>query len=664
MARRAETGARVPEVRRLLDRTISRFEPLAPDWFVRVVAPKQAPVPWANMVRFALSITTPLLAGLLIGQPALGTFGGMGALLGAFGDAGGPFRRRLRRTGLGLIAGLVGLLVGRVLHEQGWAGVLVVGVFGVVSALISSINAEFSFAGLQLLVYLALAGGPARAAPLAPLLVAFLIGAAWAVLLSFVQTVLKPEPDRPQLAVAAVLGELAALLRTAENDPEALRGDALRQARRRLTVAIGRAYDAVAEARATSSGTRNDLRHLAGVLAAVTELAAVAVAEVGRHPAEVAAVAPDVESLQQRITSRRRLGAPPMRAATDTPAGSALARARAQLGRAGDESAARLVGVARRPVGVVLAELLAGRTVWLFAARLALSLMAAQALTVLLPLPRPYWLLLTTAVVLKPDFGSIFARGVQRALGTLAGVLMGAVVLALVPPGPLLLLPLAVFAFLFPLGASRNFGMLSTFLTPLTLLLVEFAGGGGAGLATSRLLDTVLGAAVVLLVGYLPWPSTWRPDLAAQVAGAVDALAAYAEALGGPAPEVVPLRRHMDAALADVRADLQGALAEPTPRAREASAWFPLVAQLDHVAEDLRDASILGSRGVGGGPPDARAGVAGALRELATAIREHRSPRAVDLPESGMLATVADDLRAAWTLVAGPDRADRRPASG
>jgi hypothetical protein len=111
----------------------------------------------------------------------------------------------------------------------------------------------------------------------------------------------------------------------------------------------------------------------------------------------------------------------------------------------------------------------------------------------------------------------------------------------------------------------------------------------------------------------------------------------------------------MYAALADVRADLQGALAEPTPRAREASAWFPLIAQLDHVADDLRDASILGARVPDTDPPEARAEVAAALRELASAIRERRSPSSLDLPETGMLATVADDLRSARRLVAGPD---------
>ena len=30
-----------------LGRTLSRFQPLAPDWFIRVVTPKPAPVPQA-----------------------------------------------------------------------------------------------------------------------------------------------------------------------------------------------------------------------------------------------------------------------------------------------------------------------------------------------------------------------------------------------------------------------------------------------------------------------------------------------------------------------------------------------------------------------------------------------------------------------------------------
>ncbi|MDH2444584.1 FUSC family protein [Amnibacterium sp. CER49] len=647
----------VPDLRRLIDRTLQRFEPLAPDWFVRVVAPKQAPVPWANMVRFALSVAVPLLVGVAIGQGGLGGFAGMGALLGAFGDAGGPFSARFRRTGLGVIAGIVGLLAGRLLLTQGPIAIPVVGLFGAVSAFVSAVNAEFSFAGLQLLIYLAIASGPARAVPPGALLVAFLIGAGWSILLSFVQTRIVREPDRPPLAVGAVLDAVLDLIRHVTGTFGGSGGEEeLTQARRRVTVAIGRAYDVIADARAHSPGSRADLRRLAGVLAAVAQLAAVTTQEVRAHPGELAAAAPDLEALRTSIvTGKRRLPAR-LRTPEDLATRSALTRAIAQLDRAGDDGAASIVGIGRRPLGAVLTELFSGTSTWLFAARLALTLMAAEALTLLLPIPRPYWLLLTTAVVLKPDFGSIFARGVQRTLGTLIGVLVGAVVVELVPAGPLLLIPVAVFAFLFPFGASRNFGMLSTFLTPLTLILVDFGGAGTKGLAADRLLDTVLGAAVVLLVGYLPWPSTWRPDLAAQVAKAIDALAHYARvAFARPSAEVVPARRRAYAALSDVRSNLQGALAEPTPRARQASAWFPLVAQLERTADDLRDASILGKRLAERSPAEDGERIAAALAELAAAIREHRQPKTVSVPEAGLLATVGADVESARRVVAGAD---------
>src|SRR5947209_2351074 len=122
---------------RLLDATVHRFEPLAPDWLVRVVAPKQAPVPWADMVRVAVSVTVPLAVGMRAGQGGIGSFAAMGALLGAFGDAGGPWTRRFRRALIGLACALVGLLAGRLLLTQGLAAVPVAAAFGAISALLS-----------------------------------------------------------------------------------------------------------------------------------------------------------------------------------------------------------------------------------------------------------------------------------------------------------------------------------------------------------------------------------------------------------------------------------------------------------------------------------------------------------------------------------------------
>jgi hypothetical protein len=58
----------------------------------------------------------------------------------------------------------------------------------------------------------------------------------------------------------------------------------------------------------------------------------------------------------------------------------------------------------------------------------------------------------------------VFARAVQRGVGTMVGAVLGAAILAVVPYGPLLLVPFGVLAALLPYGKSRNFGLTATFL--------------------------------------------------------------------------------------------------------------------------------------------------------------------------------------------------------
>ena len=65
---------------------------------------------------------------------------------------------------------------------------------------------------------------------------------------------------------------------------------------------------------------------------------------------------------------------------------------------------------------------------------------------------RPYWVLLTVAIVLKPDFGSVFTRAVQRGAGTLLGVLLGSTLLAVLPHDAWVLVAMAGFAALLPVG--------------------------------------------------------------------------------------------------------------------------------------------------------------------------------------------------------------------
>ena len=119
----------------------------------------------------------------------------------------------------------------------------------------------------------------------------------------------------------------------------------------------------------------------------------------------------------------------------------------------------------------------------LYALRLMASIGVAAVVSEILPLQRSYWVVLTVAFVLKPDFGSVFARALQRGIGTVIGVVIGAIILVAVPYGPWLLIPGAILAALLPYGRSLNYGLLTTFLTPLVVLFIDILARTGWPLA-------------------------------------------------------------------------------------------------------------------------------------------------------------------------------------
>jgi predicted lipoprotein with Yx(FWY)xxD motif len=168
-----------------------------------------------------------------------------------------------------------------------------------------------------------------------------------------------------------------------------------------------------------------------------------------------------------------------------------------------------------------------------------------------IPIERPYWNVLT--IVVKPDMGSVFARAVQRGAGTVVGVVVGAALLAAVPPGAPVILTIAILSGLLPLAMRRNYGLLAAFITPLVVMLIDLATGVGGSIVLPRLEATLIGCAVVLVLGYLLWPQTWRTRAGARISGSIDALAAYLEtAFGTDEAERTTRRR-------DAYCDLSGA---------------------------------------------------------------------------------------------------------
>jgi uncharacterized membrane protein YccC len=318
---------------------------------------------------------------------------------------------------------------------------------------------------------------------------------------------------------------------------------------------------------------------------------------------------------------------------------------------------------ARAVFGALLDQFRGGRLGWTFTIRLMVCIGVAAVASEVLPLQRSYWVVLTVAIVVKPDNGSVFARALQRGAGTIVGVVLGAVILAAVPYGPWLLVPIALLAAGQPYGRLRNFGLGATFMTPVVVLLIDLLAPAGWRLPVERLADTLLGCAIVLLVGYAPWPSSWHSDLPRQFAATLRDICGFMRAALIPDPDPAArgrgwqLRRQAYRDLGDLHGEYQRAMSEPAAVSRRASAWWPAIVGLDEVADAATAAGVAIRHGASAPSPDAVDRLTATLRAVADAIDAGVPPPVRDLPDDEALKPVTDAMRPVLAMLGpGPRR--------
>jgi len=165
------------------------------------------------------------------------------------------------------------------------------------------------------------------------------------------------------------------------------------------------------------------------------------------------------------------------------------------------------------------------------AIRLAVCVAIGDALARGLELQRSYWLPMTIAIVLKPDFATTFSRGVLRLAGTFAGLVLATGVFHVLPPGNASQVVLiAVFMFLMRCFGPANYGIQTTTVTALVVLLIAMAGISPKEVIAARGLNTAAGG-VVALIAYWIWPTWERTRIAEAIAQMLDAYRAYFRAI-------------------------------------------------------------------------------------------------------------------------------------
>ena len=683
---------------------------VVPEWLAEVMRPKKAPVPWAAMAQAVLALWVPMAVGFATGRRELALLPAMGGLLSVMIDTGGPFWLRVERIGAAaVLGGAPGLLIGTLIHGRGWVAVIAVVVVAGVSAILARLGAIGSITGLQLFVYSALGLGPlGMLRPWWHTALQFLAGVVWALLLITPGYLLSPR-SAERKAVAEVYHALARDLRLIGTPGAA-------GARVALAGALNAAYDAMLTKRAAASGRSRRDMHLMAVLNVSHQFAEAdaALRATGEHVPPL--VTEEIDRFGDAILAdqgpgagplgfggRRAAGGPPLPLIpppwSSSPGALALREAMVNLvrvlsgnwtpaaarpdGGAADRGWLERLRVRAEPV---VEQLMGGRIAWEFTIRLMLCTGVAAVASEVLPLTRSYWVVLTVAIILKPDYGSVFARAVQRGVGTMVGAVLGAVILALVPYGPWLLLPFGVLAALLPYGKARNFGLAATFLTPLVVLLIDLLQVGGWRLAEDRLVDTALASLIVLVFGYAPWPSAWQAHLPGQFAESLRTVCAYIdealvtmpaariEATGtARSPERAPgeapalrsrLRRGAYRSQSNLRAEFQRTMSEPPSVSRRATAWWPAVVALEEVMDAVTATVVAIGRGA---PVPSAASVhalTGTMRAVADSIEAGTPPRpAGPLPTDPELDAVTSSVRSVLSvLIKGGD--DLAPSAG
>ncbi|MFT5886368.1 MAG: putative membrane protein YccC [Arcticibacterium sp.] len=124
-----------------------------------------------------------------------------------------------------------------------------------------------------------------------------------------------------------------------------------------------------------------------------------------------------------------------------------------------------------------------------------------------------YWILLTIAVILRPNFGLTKKRAVQRIYGTLVGAAMASFVLLLFDSKTLfgfLAVPSIFVAFVF---LQKNYRIAATFITMAILFFYGVLVDNTFEIIKYRVLDTLIGAVIAFLSVYLLWPSWEQSNL-------------------------------------------------------------------------------------------------------------------------------------------------------
>lgn len=514
---------------------------------------KRPDVPLRVVVRNTLAVVAPLGIGMACGHTAVGLGVAAGALDTMFSDQPGPYRQRVVQLLLASLAAglaaLAGFLIGGHLPSMLLASALV----GFGGGMLVVFGTDLARVGMTSMILLVVtAASPTSLAPAAAGAALIFAGGLLMMLFSIAAWPLQRyRPERQ--ALATVYRGLASLARQRaqdEADEPALSGamTTLQQTLLGRYHARGRAMEAFGVLLELAERIRLELTALAGGTNPPPPRFRARVARVLDHIAEAleAGAAPHAAERALhalKAIERRAVDGDAQRALHVHALAGQLAAAVRNANWAGSRGEQRaetadlhLPAALRQNStrAVLLANLSPHSVAFRHAVRSAVALSLALALSRLLKLPHGYWLPMTVAIVLRPDFAATFNFGLLRVVGTVLGLLLTTALLRVIPDQPWAHLALmGGLCMAFRYLATAHYGIAVAALTGTVVVLLSFEGVDPGVAVLDRVINTALGSGLALLA-YVLWPTWERGRARAALADMIDAYADYLRALGRP----------------------------------------------------------------------------------------------------------------------------------
>ena len=630
-------------------------------------------------LRCTVGVAVPLVVGQAIGQPPIGVFGAMGAVGAGFGSFQGAYRGRAAVMLLAAVGMAFSVFIGSLAGRSNSALIVIAAFWAFGGGLLVAIGRGASFVGLQSIVALVIAAGyPSDLADASErALLVFSGGAVQTLLVVMIWPLRRYTAERRSLA--AVYRSLAAYASTIPTrqaippEPHTLAGTVSPLADPQPFAPSDRIFifqtllDEAERIRASLAALAvRYLRRRGPDQAGETALAELA----SQALAEIAA------ALAQEREPREPPGFP------EAPAGGILFDPLLGQIRAAWRTAGMLMLVDRplaprrepiaRPrrwpairnaIVTLRANLTTRSTAWRHTLRLTAALTLGAAGAAGFGLQRGYWVPMTIALVLKPDYHDTFTFSMGRVGGTVLGALLASTLSFLLGPGTIAPVVL-VLGFVWGMYGFRtaNYGAFSVCVTGYVVFLLSLSGTPETTAAGARIIATAIGGAIAL-GAYLMWP-TWtamkaRPAIAAmleaQSAYLRSLLASYAVPSRPPLEPLGALRAAARLARSNAEAIVERMLTEPRARYtlrsqlavgivgathRNALAALSLHAGLEH---DSRDAVP--------GIQKFASDVGSSLRSLAHAVADSSVPPSLPSLRQGQLqlAAVSNDVISAET---------------